>query len=221
MNLYEVMRTTFSARAFTDEPVPDTLLYRLVENARFAPSGGNRQGWHVIIVRGAETKAAIAACAEPAGRRYAAQSAAGEAPWNTVIPTKLDAATIAATRVPSVLTRPIADAPVVLVVCADLRRIASLDSELDRVGIVSGASVYPFVWNMLLAARNEGLGGTITTVAIAEEPRLKALLGIPGPYAVCAVVPLGYPATSLTRLKRRPVAEIATLERFDGAPLAE
>ena len=50
---------------------------------------------------------------------------------------------------------------------------------IDRVGVVAGASVYPLVWNILLAARNEGFGGTITTMAVAEEPALKQLLGIP------------------------------------------
>jgi hypothetical protein len=47
--------------------------------------------------------------------------------------------------------------------------VAALDKELDRVGIVGGASVYPLVWNILLAARNEGFGGTITTMAVAKN----------------------------------------------------
>ena len=78
----------------------------------------------------------------------------------------------------------------VLVVCVDLRVVAALDQHLDRIGIVGGGSVYPLVWNILLAARNEGFGGTITTMAVAEEPRLKELLGIPESYAVACVVPL-------------------------------
>ena len=59
MDLYEVMRTTFAAREFTDDPVPDEILQRVLENARFAPSGGNRQGWKVLIVRDDGTKAAL------------------------------------------------------------------------------------------------------------------------------------------------------------------
>ena len=55
--------------------------------------------------------------------------------------------------------------------------------------MISGASVYPLVWNILLAARNEGFGGTITTMAVAEEPAVKELLGIPDQYAVAAVRP--------------------------------
>lgn len=220
MDLYDVMRTAFSARVFTDEPVPDEAIVRMLDNARFAPSGGNRQGWRVIAVRDAATRAALAACAEPAARRYAAQVAAGEAPWNTVIPTQLDAATIAATPAPRGLTGVAAKAPVVLVFCVDLRLVASMDADLPRVGVVSGASIYPMVWNVLLAARNEGYGGTLTTLAVAEEGRVRALLGIPPEYAVCAVVPLGRPAKALTKLRRLPVRDFATRERFGGEPLA-
>ena len=219
MELYEVMRSTFAARAFTDEPVSDETLARIFEHARFAPSGGNRQGGRVIVVRDPQTKAALAALAVPAAKRYAAQVAAGENPWNTIVPTAVDAETIERTPPPASLTEPFVKAPVVLVVCVDLRVVASTDQYLPRVGVISGASIYPFVWNILLAARNEGYGGTITTLAVAEEPKLKALLGIPEYVAVCAVIPLGRPARRISRLKRRPVAEFVVRERWDGEPL--
>ena len=51
MDLDNVMRTTFAARDFTDEPVSNAMLARILDNARFAPSGGNRQGWKVVVVR--------------------------------------------------------------------------------------------------------------------------------------------------------------------------
>ena len=216
MELYDVMRTTFAAREFTDESVPDEVLARIFDNARFAPTGGNRQGGRVIVVRDPATKAALGALAAPAAKRYAAQVAAGESPWNTVTPTAVDAAAIERTPPPASLTEPFVNAPVVLVVCVDLRVVASMDQYLPRVGVISGASIYPLVWNILLAARNEGYGGTITTLAVAAEPQLKALLGIPEHVAVCAVVPLGRPKRRLTRLRRRPVSELAVHERWDG-----
>lgn len=218
MELYDAMRTAFSAREFTSDPVPDDVLARILEHARFAPSGGNRQGWKVVIVRDPAAKAAISELARPAAKQYAAQVAAGESPWNTILPSKVDAATIESTPVPPTLIEPVRNAPVVLVVCVDLRVVASLDKELGRVGIASGASIYPFAWNILLAAKNEGLGGTITTMPIAQEPRLRNLLGIPEHVAVCAVMPMGRPARQLTRLRRKPVAEFATAERYDGPP---
>ena len=216
MELVDALRTTFATREFTGDPVPDEVLARILDHARFAPSGGNRQGWRVIVVRDQATKDALGALSAPAAKRYAAQQKAGENPWNTADATAVDAATIEATPPPARLTEPLKLAPVVLVVCLDLKVVASTDQYLDRVGIVSGASVYPFAWNVLLAARQEGLGGTITTLAVAEEPRLKALLGLPPHVAVCAVMPIGRPVKQLTRLTRKTVPDFAMRERWGG-----
>jgi nitroreductase len=219
VEIYDVMRTSFSARQFTDEPVPDRVLSTIFDNARFAPSGGNRQGWHVVVVHDPGVKRALAELQVPAVKRYLAQMQAGENPFNTIEPTSVDAATIARTEVPARLLDPIAQAPVVLVVCVDLRLVASMDRDLPRIGLVSGASIYPFVWNLLLAARNEGYGGTLTTWATAAEPQIQQLLGIPAHVAVSAVIPLGRPLRQLQRLKRQPVSAFATHERWDGEPL--
>jgi nitroreductase len=219
MDLYDVMRTTFSAREFTDEPVPDGLLFTILDNARFASSGGNRQGWRVIVVRDPATKQALADLQVPAAKRYTAQVRAGENPFNTIDPTVVDAETIAGTAPSVSLIEATRNAPVVLVVCVDLKVVASTDQELPRVGVISGASVYPFAWNILLAARNEGYGGTLTTLAVAAEPQVQALLGVPPHVAVAAVIPFGRPATRRTRLTRKPVHEFAMRERWDGPPL--
>jgi nitroreductase len=216
MELDDVLRTTFAVREFTGDPLPDATLARILERARFAPSGGNRQGWRVVVVRDPVTRERLAALTVPAAKRYTAQLQAGENPWNTVDATSVDAAAAErATPMPRLL-EPVLKAAVVLVVCVDLKVVAATDQYLERVGIVAGASIYPFAWNILLAARAEGFGGTITTLAVAQEPAIKALLGIPPHVAVCAVMPLGRPAKQLTRLRRRPVAEFATRERFDG-----
>jgi len=220
MELYEVMRSTFAAREFTDDPLPDATLYKILENARFAPNGGNRQGWQVIVVRKAETKVALAALAEPAAKRYTAQKNIGENPWNTIDPTAADAEIIAQTEPPAALTQSFVRAPVVLVVAVDLKVVASTDQYLERVGVISGASVYPFVWNVLLAARHEGFGGTITTMAIAQEAKIQALLGIPAHFAVSAIIPLGKPVKQLTKLKRNSVASFTRLEHWEGEVLA-
>jgi nitroreductase len=218
MELFEVMRTTFAARSFTSDSVPDSVLVKILDHARFAPSGGNRQGWKVIVVREQATKDELARLSGIAAKRYAAQVANGENPWNTIDPPRVDAATIERTQAPARLSEPLARAPVVLVICVDLKVVASLDQELKRIGLVSGGSIYPFAWNILMGARHEGYGGTITTLAVAQEPRIQALLGLPSHVAVAAVMPIGRPAQSLTKLTRRPVAEFAMRERWGGAP---
>lgn len=216
MELYDVMRTTFAAREFTDDPVPDEVLSRIFDNARFAPSGGNRQGAHVTVVRDADTRRKLAELGKGAARRYFAQLQAGENPWNSVHPSSVPQQVIDQTEIPDTFVAPIANAPVVLVVSVDLTVVAAIDQDLDRVGLAGGASVYPLIWNILLAARNEGYGGTITTMAIAAEERVRELLGIPDQHAVVAVVPLGKPVRQLRKLRRRPVAEFITHDRFDG-----
>ncbi|MBN3509907.1 nitroreductase family protein [Mycolicibacterium nivoides] len=216
MDLYDVMRTTGATREFTDEPLPDDVLERILDNARFAPTGGNRQGTRVVVIRDRQTRESLADLSVTGARRYIAQQRNGESPWNPVHPMGVSADEVAAVQVPRAAT--LLDAAVVLVVCVDLGVVAAIDQDLDRIGVVSGASVYPFVWNILLAARNEGYGGVLTTMAVAEEPKVKALLGIPEPFAIAAVVPLGKPVRQFTKLKRMPVADIASRERFDGPP---
>ena len=221
MELYEVMHTTFAAREFTEEPVPDSVIRTILDNARFAPSGGNRQGWKVIVVREQATRDALVPLIEPTMQRYMAQVGAGESPWNTINETKLSEEQIAATAVPGEFIRKLTHAPVVLLVFVDLACVASFDRHLDRVGVISGGSIYPFVWNILLAARNEGLGGTPTTFIAGNETALQTLLGIPEQMAFAAMIPLGKPVKQLTRLSRKPVDEFAVLERWDGPALGD
>ena len=218
MELFEVMRTTFSARSFTADPLPDEVLAKILDHARFAPSGGNRQGWKVVVVRDQATKDELARFSGIAAKRYTAQAANGESPWNTIDPPRVDAATIERTSPPPHLMEPLRKAPIVLVLCVDLKVVASIDQDLKRIGVVSGASIYPFAWNVLMGARHEGFGGTITTLAIAQEPAIQKLLGLPAHVAVAAVMPLGRPAKRLTKLTRRPVSEFAMRERWGGAP---
>jgi nitroreductase len=94
-----------------------------------------------------------------------------------------------------------------------------MDSGLGRLSISAGGSVYPFAYNILLAARDCGFGGVITIVLVRQEPDLKELLGIPESHTLACTLPLGRPATQVTRLRRIPVEEFTTLETFAGRPL--
>jgi len=219
MDLLDVIRTTFSCREFTDEPVPDAALHRILDAARFAPSGGNRQGWRVVVVRDGKVRQRMAELVKPIMRRYVAEMMAGEAPFNALVPSQVDDATVAKTTLPDAVWRPLVDAPVVLVVGLDLTRVTSFDQHLPRPGVVSGASVYPFVWNLLLAARTEGYAGVITTYLAPDEAEVRRMLGLPESFALAAAVPLGRPKRVLTRLRRDPVESFARLERWDGEAL--
>ena len=219
MELADVIRTTFAARDFTDESLDDDVLYRILDLARFAPSGGNRQPWKVVVVKDAESRKRVAELSVPTFRRYLTQRFAGENPWNTIEPTKLSDEQIAEGPDPIGYLQAIVDSPAVLMVFVDLRLVASFDADLPRVGVISGASVYPFVWNILLAARDLGYGGTITTFPAGAEAEVQKLFGMPSYMAAAALVPLGRPVKQLTKLKRNAVEELATIDHADGEPL--
>ena len=216
MELYDVMRTTFAARQHQAEAIDDETVYRVLENARFAPSGGNRQGWHVIVIRDEEKRKALGPLIAPVMKRYRAMVQAGENPYNTIDPSSVTEEDVANQELPEYFLNQFTQAPVLLLILVDLKVVASMDHELNRVGVISGASIYPFAWNILLAARNEGLGGTLTTFLSASEPKVKRLFAIPDEYAVCALLPIGKPVKQLTKLRRKSVSEFATVDSFEG-----
>lgn len=218
MDLAAVMRTTFACREWTDQPVSDESLHRILDAARFAPNGGNRQGWHVIVLKDRATREQLVPLIMPTVAVYLAQAAAGENPWNTVVPSVIDEAAVRGETVDFPGVAEMVDAPVVLIFTIDLSVVASFDRYQPRIGVISGASIYPFVWNVLLAARNEGLGGVLTTHLADQEPSLRELLSVPDHHAFAAMVPLGHPVKQLTKLRRNAVEEFTSVDRFDGAP---
>jgi nitroreductase len=224
MELSQAMRTMGSIRELTDEPVPHEVLFRVLDNARFAGSGGNRQGWHVTVVESPELRAEISRLTRVGFLEYAAQVAIGKVPfapsddgnWHGP-PVDLEAARAQSIDNPflTVLER----APVVLLVSVDMRALAITDIDADHVSIIGGASIYPFVQNVLLAARAEGLGGVLTTFICRAEAAVRALVGLPQSHTIAALVMLGHPHKHPTKLSRKPVEEFATVDRFDGTPL--
>jgi nitroreductase len=206
--------------------VPDEVLERLLDTARFAPSGGNRQGWRVVVVKDPAKRVALRDLYLDGWYEYLALGAAGLVPWAPV--TDRAAETAAAANAPQFAASAAAapgfaeslnTAPALLLVLADLAALAAVDRDLPRYTLVGGASIYPFVWSLLLAARSEGLGGVSTTVVIRREADVRALFDIPDTVAVAALVVLGRPVHQPSRLKRAPVASFAWVDRYGGSPL--
>ena len=154
---------------------------------------------------------------------YLAMTSAGLTPWAPVTDRAAEAEAreaaavrAAAAEAPGGFAEHLDEVPVLLVLLADLRALAAVDRDLDRYTLAGGASVYPFAWSILLAARAEGLGGVITTMAILREADVQALLGAPDELAVAAVLALGHPVDPARRLRRAPVGRFATVDRVDG-----
>ena len=189
--------------------------------ARFAPSGGNRQPWRVIVVRDAAARSAIKNAYQVGWREYWAQAELGLVPfapdsdgvWNGP---SVDLEAARERPAPDFFGDALEAVPVMMVLCADLPSLAVTDNGLGRQSIVGGASVYPFGHNILLAARDAGLGGVMTTVLCRQETAVRALLGIPDSYAVAGLIVLGHPVKEIRKLRRKAVSEIAVVDRFDG-----
>jgi nitroreductase len=120
---------------------------------------------------------------------------------------------------PNPLLDDIEHVPVVLSIAADLNKIALMDGDADRPPITGGASIYPFCWSILLAARARGLGGVLTTFLSRAEAEAAPALGLPADHAIVATIFLGHPVHLNTKLRRGPVSNFTTVDRFDGAPL--
>jgi nitroreductase len=110
--------------------------------------------------------------------------------------------------------------PTIVVVCAALEDTHPTDTDLGRLSIVGGASVYPIAQNFCLALRNQGVATSFTTLLCMFEPQVKELLGIPDDYATACHIVAGYPAKGFPKkLSRRPVEELAFVDTF-GEPLS-
>jgi nitroreductase len=223
VELTEALRGTGAVREFSKEPVPDELLFRVLDTARFAPSGGNRQGWRLVVVKDAATRGQLRDLYLQGWYEYLAVGAAGLVPFAPVTDRQAEAAAIAAA--PAMVSASAARGgfaesfdrvPVMLVLLADLRALAAVDRDLPRYSLVGGASIYPFAWSILLAARAEGLGGVMTTMVVRREAQAKALLHIPDELVIAGVIALGWPQQRASRLKRGAVGSFATVDTFDG-----
>jgi nitroreductase len=223
MELTDALRTTGAVREFTDRVVDDAVLARVLETARFAPSGGNAQAWRVVVVKDSANRRRLRECYLRGSREYMALLAAGLRPWAPTNDREAEARALAAENASAVggFAEKFDEAPVLLALFADLSMLAAVDRDADRYTFAGGASIYPFAWSILLAARDESLGGVITTIAIREEPEVNALLGAPDHLALAAVIALGYPVRQPRRLRRQPVSSFATVDSIDGPVFRE
>jgi nitroreductase len=225
MELTEAMRTQHACRYYTQEPVSDQVFHDAIEVARFGPQGGNRQPVRFLIVRDEEKKRQLAEWYLVPWKEYynamvagqqAIATASGEAQKATWTGVKNVGK---AMRDADHFAEHFAEHPAIVVVCADISATHPTDTELGRLSIVGGASVYPTVQNFCLAMRNQGVATTFTTLLVAYEPQVKELLGIPEQFSTACHVVAGYPLNGFpTKLTRMPVEELAFVDTF-GEPL--
>jgi nitroreductase len=216
-DLYEAMRCAPSTRRFTDDPVPRELLEGVLENARFAPSGGNRQGWRVVVVTDPDTRRRLRELYEEPWEAYM-EATGGRALLEAGEASGVRPGRLRMLRGADEFAHNFDSVPVHLVICVILEALAIVDRSLNRPSIVGGASVYPFVQNILLGLRSEGLGAAFTTLLTPAEAEVRTLLKLPDDVALAGHISVGFRADPWPRrLVRSPVAEFTFGERYGEA----
>lgn len=191
MEFFEVAHTQRAMRRLKPDPVPDDLIWRVIETATKAPSGGNVQSWNFVVVRDAEKKRQIGAWYLDAWERaYGPGREAALA----------DPRRARTYRSADHLARHIAEAPVLI--------FATIRTDAVNRGPLLGASLYPAVQNLMLAARALGLGTTLTTLHMLHHDDVRALLGIPEDAQALAMIPLGWPKGTFGPAQRLPVEKV-------------
>jgi nitroreductase len=200
-DVFEIMTTMRAMRRLKPDPVPDTLIRKILEAGAAAPNGGNTQKWRFMVIKDASVKKAVAvwykkAFDEVVGPRYASSP---PPPGVTAEKYKRQHAAV------QYLTDHFHEAPVWIVACLE---------DGANPGRSAGASVYPAVQNMLLAIRALGLGSTLTTRHIMYEKEADAALGLPPGVHSYAILPVGYPMGKFGPVGRGPLAEIVYLDKW-------
>ena len=209
MELLEAIYTLRSMRRLKPDPIPDEALRTILDAAIRAPSGSNQQSWAFIVVRDRALKDAIAPHYR-AGWQRLVESRYAQALADANASAEARRTQERLTRSAGYLAEHLEEAPVWIFPCLRLgERPASL---------TSGSSIYPAVQNLMLAARELGIGSTLTTLHKHGNDEVNRLLALPAGWDTAALIPLGYPRGRWGRAERRPVEEVTFGERF-GRPL--
>ena len=195
MPLGDAIYSLRAIRRHKPDPIPDDDIELILDAARQAPNGGNMQPWHFLVVTDPDLRAEFAPLYHEAwwAKRH-------EAGWFT--PEDLPDNYRSAMK----LADEIAESPVLIFVCTTVK------------GSAAANSVIPSVQNLLLAARNLGVGGTITTLHKTVEDRVHELFAIPATAQIVYCVPLGYPKGNFGPVTREPLDTVSSWDRWGSRP---
>lgn len=205
MELFDAMHTQRAIRRLKPDPIPESVIRQILEAAICAPSGGNRQPWGFVVIRDQDVRRRLAELYREGFQELT------KAPYyrdaSTTAPESPLGKLWASARY---LAEHFHEGPVLIVAC--------VNSEGALSGLTLGASVYPAVQNLLLAARGLGIGSTLTTIHRFRNEQVKKLLGLPSEVEAAAVIPLGYPLGKFGAPPRKPVREVTYFDRWGKAP---
>ncbi len=212
IGLLEALFTNRAIRRFRPDPIPDSVISKVIESATQAPNGSNQQRWRFLVIR------------DPGVRRRVGdvyRRAMDELVPAEKVAKDTDSVRRRVWEAGRRLAKHIGtEPPILILVCQEgssippARPVDTLYATRSR-----GSSIYPAVQNLLLAARAYGLGGCLTATHLIYEEEIKEILGIPAHVDTFALIPLGYPQDRFGPVRRRPVDEVIYLDRW-SAPFA-
>ena len=205
MDFFDVVTTQRAMRCLKTDTIPEDVLRKIMDAAICAPSGGNRQNWSFVVVRDPAKRARLGELYREAWgelMKVPYYAGASKEPADSPAGKMLASARH--------LSQHLGEAPVIVIACV------ALDPGV-KAYLTTGASIYPAVQNMMLAARALGLGSCITTIHRFRDAQVKELLTIPADVETAALIPLGYPLGKFGRPPRRPLGEVAFADRWGRA----
>jgi nitroreductase len=200
MDLFEAMYTQRAMRRLKPDPVPDELIWRILDAAIHAPNGGNLQPWNFIVVKDRATKERL--------HEFYLDGQAHVTRPNGLMASNSTEEARAANQLHSsrYLSEHLADIPVLIIPVVRLADIASTTPW--------GACIFPAVQNLMLAARALGLGTTLTTLHRYRAEDTKKLLGIPDGWEQAALIPIGWPAGRFGPNRRDAVDNVVSWDHW-------
>ena len=195
LGLFEAMYTQRALRYLKPDPVPDEIIRKVIDAGIHAPNGGNSQQWAFVVIKDEATKRIVE-------KYYPGVARPNHGEARTVSEQRAAAAA-------DYLAQHIMDVPVWILAC----------THHEGTDLHHGASIYPAVQNMLLAARGLGLGSVLTTRVRRDKEFEKAIrdrIGLPEGWATAAMIPLGFPMDGYRYgpTTRRPASEVTHWDRW-------
>ncbi len=204
-DVFEVIGTQRAMRRLKPDPVPEEYIKKLIWAATRAPSGGNRQGWRFIVITDVAKKKALQEIYSTAWNGFVA---AGYGKQSGELQGPEAESNDRVMKSAQYLSDHLHEVPVIIMVCA-----LGVDASVNQ-GVAAGASIYPAVQNLMLAARALGLGTALTTIHRTNEPKVRELLGIPETVQTAALIPVGWPKGKFGVGLRKPVEDVTYWETW-------
>jgi nitroreductase len=204
MDVYEALYTTRAMRRCRPDPIPQDAQARILDAAIRAPSGGNTQNWHFLLVDDPAVRAELG----PIYRECLGQL------WQTVYKERLEVANASP------------DDPEHVRLLRIQRSAQHLADHFEEYPLLlfsfvqfdpTGGSIFPATWSAMLAARAEGIGASLTTVLFFKLDAVLEILGVPKEqgWLFSSCVTFGYPTGRWGVAPRRPVHEVAFRNHWD------